>query len=833
MTKANSNSQPIKTTAIIIPTFNGLELLQKNIDSWIRLLEHNDELVIVDDASDDDSVDWLKEQFNLTLVKKKQDRYGGFSLYQGKHSAQQKIKVVVNNLNLRFAANCNRAVAQSQADLLLLLNNDVIPDRDLLKQLKLHFSDPNIFAVGCLETEPNLGNVKGGKNKLWFEKGRYFNSRADNFNSGVTAWASGGSSIYDRKKWEKLEGFDCNYYPAYWEDIDLSFRAKQKGLQVMFDRKAHVIHNHESTHKEVFDQTYLDKLGWVNANYFTWKNSKLRQKLQFLLWRPYWWWQRFKIIVKRPSFWAVLAVILIAFFLRFFKLGQVPAGMTWDEAAIGYNGRAVLQTRRDEWLQFLPVSFRSFGDYKAPLAIYLNGLFTFVSGLNLWAVRLPFAVAGVLAVLGMIKLTQQLLYHFNLNLKPSNRWTMIIAGLLLAVSPWHLHFTRTGFESGLALNFIIWGMWFLLRFFKKCHVVSFYRQLKLLVPAVIMLVAAVYSYHSAKIFLPLLAVLVVVTQRNKVQSCYRSLLTGGVIALGLAAPLIKDSFFGPGLTRAGSLIFAEHASLLRMITAYGHGLLKHFSLQFLILGETDTLRHSAGAWGVLLPTTLILGFVAVIWWCSKLITRNKKPRTARLWRAVAFTLVWIVVGITPAALGTILPQANRALLALPGFIWLALLGIELIMQRASCFISAKKVLLLILSLHALFFGFYLRYYYQVFTQESADAFNEGYLEAFTLAREYELGLNNKPQVNKIIFTSDYGQPYIYALFTKRTNPIWYQGGALVKYLFLNDINVGNLQEPNALIVASQDDDLPAKEADHIIYDQAGRIRFKLYHTSDL
>ena len=86
-------------------------------------------------------------------------------------------------------------------------------------------------------------------------------------------------------------------------------------------------------------------------------------------------------------------ILLLATALRFYKLGQVPHGMTWDEAAIGYNGYAVLTTRRDEWLKRFPISFQSFGDYKAPLAIYLNGLFTFVFGMNLWAVRLPFALA--------------------------------------------------------------------------------------------------------------------------------------------------------------------------------------------------------------------------------------------------------------------------------------------------------------------------------------------------------------------------------------------------------------------------------------------------------
>ncbi|NCQ11990.1 MAG: hypothetical protein GW809_07600, partial [Bacteroidetes bacterium] len=96
---------------------------------------------------------------------------------------------------------------------------------------------------------------------------------------------------------------------------------------------------------------------------------------------------------KKPGigwYWfLVLSILVLSIFLRFYKLGTVPHGMTWDEAAIGYNGFAIFNTRRDEWLQRLPVSFQSFGDYKAPLAIYLNGIFTYLFGLNLFAVRLP------------------------------------------------------------------------------------------------------------------------------------------------------------------------------------------------------------------------------------------------------------------------------------------------------------------------------------------------------------------------------------------------------------------------------------------------------------
>ena len=93
--------------------------------------------------------------------------------------------------------------------------------------------------------------------------------------------------------------------------------------------------------------------------------------------------------------WIGLVIItLLGLGLRLYKLGEVPQGLTWDEAAIGYNGYAVWTVRRDEWLHFLPISFQSFGDYKAPLAIYGVGFLSLFLGLSPWVVRLPFALAG-------------------------------------------------------------------------------------------------------------------------------------------------------------------------------------------------------------------------------------------------------------------------------------------------------------------------------------------------------------------------------------------------------------------------------------------------------
>jgi GT2 family glycosyltransferase len=266
-----------QSVSVIIPTFNGQQLLAKNLPAVIKCLRDGDELIIVDDASADNTVEWLEK----TIEPKLDKRLNHFQLISNQH-------------NLRFGASVNKVVQQAQHNLIFLINNDVSPHQDVLTHLVPHFSDSTVFAVGCLEMEHQAGDVQGGKNKLWFEKGLYVHSRADTFTAGATAWVSGGSGLYDKEKWLELGGFDKIYYPAYWEDIDLSFRARKKGWKVLFEPLAIVDHNHESTNADVFGQKRIEDMSWRNANRFVWRNGTVWQKIANLLWRPYWTIQRWR-----------------------------------------------------------------------------------------------------------------------------------------------------------------------------------------------------------------------------------------------------------------------------------------------------------------------------------------------------------------------------------------------------------------------------------------------------------------------------------------------------------------------------------------------------------
>lgn len=278
----------------VIPTYNGKHLLEKHLQYVVDTLKKDDELIIVDDHSTDGTVPWLIKTYHLN-ADAKDGHTAAFQIYQGKHPSKKiTLTIIANHQNVRFGQAVNRGVQAAEHDYVVLFNNDVRPRKNTIKKALSHFKDRSVFAVGFKEEEPQSDGsiILGGKNRIWFEKGRFIHSRASNFETGPTAWASGGSAIFDKKKWQHLGGFDPAYYPAYWEDIDLSYRAHQAGWKVLFESNAVVEHHHETTNQAVFGNAQIAAMSWKNGSTFVWKNGTLYQKVAHILWKPYWWFLR-------------------------------------------------------------------------------------------------------------------------------------------------------------------------------------------------------------------------------------------------------------------------------------------------------------------------------------------------------------------------------------------------------------------------------------------------------------------------------------------------------------------------------------------------------------
>lgn len=258
--------------SVIIPNYNGESLLKRNIPKTIEAIADNKddfELIIVDDASTDNSLEVLedlKEKFSSKIL----------------------IKVFKNDQNMGFSSTVNRGVKESSGDILILLNTDVEPQKKFLENLLPNFEDEKMFAVGCLDrSEEGSGVVERGRGIGAWKRGFLVHSRGD-VDKRDTLWVSGGSGAFRKNIWERLGGLDEIFNPFYWEDIDLSYRALKSGYKIVFENKSIVTHRHSvGAIKSNYSSREVKEIAYRNQFLFVWKNADFRTFLFHLIWLPY------------------------------------------------------------------------------------------------------------------------------------------------------------------------------------------------------------------------------------------------------------------------------------------------------------------------------------------------------------------------------------------------------------------------------------------------------------------------------------------------------------------------------------------------------------------
>ena len=128
--------------------------------------------------------------------------------------------------------------------------------------------------------------------------------------------------------------------------------------------------------------------------------------------------------------------------LRLYRLGEMPVSLNWDEVSWGYNAWSILKTGRDEYGRFLPLIFKAFGDYKAPVYVYLTSLSIAVFGLSEFAIRFPAAVFGALDIFLLMIFVRTLFKSFE-----QRDFIALSAGLWLTFSPWHYDYSHGAWEA--------------------------------------------------------------------------------------------------------------------------------------------------------------------------------------------------------------------------------------------------------------------------------------------------------------------------------------------------------------------------------------------------
>lgn len=215
--------------------------------------------------------------------------------------------------------------------------------------------------------------------------------------------------------------------------------------------------------------------------------------------------------------------------------------MFGDELDLGYHAYSILKTGRDYQGNFAPINFHSLAEWRTPLYLYSAVPSVFIFGISALGVRLPAAIFGVLGVWAIYLLCKKLFDSKNAGM---------IAAFLLAVSPWHIQYSRAGFEVTEMLFFLTIGVYFYLKSFDNS---------KYLWLSVLFLVTTAWVYSTAKLFTPFFILFLFVINHKDIlkfpkNDLFKTLIVGAVVGL----PLVYGIFFGGGSQRFNYIsVFAD------------------------------------------------------------------------------------------------------------------------------------------------------------------------------------------------------------------------------------------------------------------------------------
>src|ERR1035437_8554223 len=243
-----------QAASVVIPNWNGKDLLEKYLPSVVEALAGNpdNEIVVVDNGSTDGSADFVQAAF-------------------------PHVKLVALPRNLGFGGGSNAGIRAARNDIVVLLNSDMRVAPGFLAPLLEGFRDSQVFAVACqiLFADTNKVREATGLTQGWWQDGGLrVRHRIDAAIDDLFPcfYGGGGSCAFDRAKFLELGGFDPLLAPFYLEDTDLGYMAWKRGWKVLYQPRSVVFHEHRGTIGKAFTQDYIQAVLKKNYVLFCWKN---------------------------------------------------------------------------------------------------------------------------------------------------------------------------------------------------------------------------------------------------------------------------------------------------------------------------------------------------------------------------------------------------------------------------------------------------------------------------------------------------------------------------------------------------------------------------------
>lgn len=463
-------------------------------------------------------------------------------------------------------------------------------------------------------------------------------------------------------------------------------------------------------------------------------------------------------VSKSITFW-LLVILLLAAILRLVALPRFPPALYSDETNQGYNAYSLLLTGRDEHGIFLPVSLRSFGDWKPPLPTYLMIPFILLFGLTEFSVRLPSALLGIISIYLSFLLTKFLI--------GKEAKTMLLVAFFMAISPWHIHQSRSAMLVMVSLTTLLFGT---VLFFLGSE------RRSLLILSATFFSLSIYSYYGMRLIIPLWILVLLWQNYRRPNFFARQIIpfffTLIVILLPLAAAYLHESNVIFGRAKTVSIFYdrgvdlrlweyaSEDAEQSPLMTRFFHNKIylyssevvrrffSHLDGRFLFLSGDNAPPFLIPRMGVLYLVDMILIIIGSLYLIRDSI------------RGKWLIIILLFLSILPAALTYQTPSHNRSFNASFVFLLLASSGLIYLLQR----FKQKMIILLITAVYILQMREYLYNYFYVLPHGFASQWLYGLKEV--------VALTNEPKMlgKRIIFLPSTNIAYIYFLFYNRYDP---------------------------------------------------------------
>lgn len=245
----------LDAVSIVIPTWNGRDLLEKYLPSVLEAVAGNprNEVIVVDNHSSDGTAEFLLSRYSNVRVLEMRRNYG-------------------------FGGGSNAGIRAARNEVVVLLNNDMRVDAGFIQPLLEGFrDDKKVFAVSCqiFFSDPARQRQETGLTEGWWENGTLrVAHRQDEEITGLYPcfYGGGGSCAFDRRKFLELGGFDSIYSPFYLEDAGLGYMAWKRGWKVLYQPASVVYHEHRGTIGRRYREGYIESVLKKNYILFVWKN---------------------------------------------------------------------------------------------------------------------------------------------------------------------------------------------------------------------------------------------------------------------------------------------------------------------------------------------------------------------------------------------------------------------------------------------------------------------------------------------------------------------------------------------------------------------------------